>query len=215
MHALCPFPPPLLLNPAHGFLAENPTILAKLFAMGALFAAFLIGQFIGAPVIGELADRFGRKKLFIRTISLTMIGYFLTGLSMSLKSILLIFLIRFLTGLFSGNQGLCNASIADLSPSEKERAKKYGILTVVWGISFPISLIMGGIFSDPALSKYFSPEVPFYLVVILTAFTLLAVIFFYPETFVPSEEKFSFSLLRGYKNIQEAILRRVQGNTFS
>src|SRR3989338_7807011 len=71
--------PPLLLNPDYGFMAQNPSFMGKLIAMGALYAAFPIGQFIGSPIIGELADRFGRKKLFLSTIFCTILGYLLTG----------------------------------------------------------------------------------------------------------------------------------------
>ncbi len=200
--------PPLLLNPTYGFLAQNPSLIAKLVAMGALYAAFPVGQLISAPVIGELADRFGRKKLFLTTILLTILSYLLTGLSMSLKNMILIFLARFLTGLFSGNQGLCNASIADLSPNEKMRARNYGILTVVWGISFPIALLLGGIFSDPSLSTHFSPAVPFYLAAIFTLLNLLAVVFFFPETLDHLEKRKQLDLIKGFHNIKDALLMK-------
>jgi MFS transporter, DHA1 family, tetracycline resistance protein len=197
--------PALLLNPDYDFLPKHPGLAAKLMAMGVLYAAFPIAQFFGAPVVGELADRFGRKKIFFITILGTIFGYFLTGATLALKSISLVFISRFITGLFSANQGLCNASIADLSPDEKQRAKNYGILTVVWGLSFPIALLLGGFLSDPAISKHFSPSLPFYIVGLITVLSLLTLLFFYPETYQVTEKRLHLDIIKGFHNIIEAL----------
>ncbi len=197
--------PPLLLNPEYGFLAGHPSLAEKLIAMGALYAAFPIAQLIGAPMIGEFADRYGRKKVFFVTIVGTILGYFLTGITLALKSLSLVFVGRLITGLFSGNQGLCTASIADLSPDEKQRARNYGILTVVWGISFPIALLLGGFLSDPSISKDFSPSLPFYIAGLITVLSLLTLLLFYPETFEQPEKQFHIDLIKGFHNIIDAL----------
>lgn len=197
--------PPLLLDPKYGFLAHNPTLAEKLISMGVLYAAFPIAQLIGAPIFGDLADRYGRKRIFLITILGTILGYYLTGVTIALRSVFLLFISRFLTGLFSGNQGLCNASIADLSPDAKQRARNYGILTVVWGISFPLALLMGGFLSDPTISKAFSPSLPFYLAGLLTILSLFTVFFFYPETFKKTTKKFHLGLIKGFHHIIEAL----------
>ncbi|MGC1879070.1 MAG: MFS transporter [Rhabdochlamydiaceae bacterium] len=197
--------PPLLLNPQYGFLSSHPSLVAKLITMGALYAAFPIAQLIGAPLIGELADRYGRKRLFFITVVGTILGYFLTGLMLEAKNIFLIFTGRFITGLFSGNQGLCNASIADLSPNEKLRARNFGLLTVVWGITFPIALFLGGFASDPGLSKHFSPSFPFYIAGWVTVLSLLTLIFFYRETFKETKKRIHIDLIKGFQNIIDAL----------
>ncbi len=197
--------PPLLLNADYGFLPNHPSLTTKLIAMGVLYAAFPIAQLLGAPIIGELADRYGRKKIFFITIIGTVLGYFLTGITVALKSLSLLFVSRFITGLFSGNLGLCNASIADLSPNEKQRAKNYGILTVVWGISFPIALILGGFLSDPSLSMSFSPSLPFYIVGWITTLGLFAIVFFFPETFKETKQRFQIDLIKGFHNLWDAL----------
>ncbi len=196
--------PSLLLNPEYGFSPHHPSLVEKLIVMGVLYAAFPIAQLIGAPIIGELADRYGRKKIFYITIVGTIIGYFLTGITLAIKSISLVFVSRLITGLFSGNQGLCNASIADLSPDEKQRAKNFGILTVVWGVSFPIALLLGGFLSDPTLSKHFSPSLPFYIVGLITILSLITLGLFFPETFKQSKQRFHIDLVKGFHNIRDA-----------
>ncbi|MEL7432031.1 MAG: MFS transporter [Chlamydiota bacterium] len=181
--------PPLLLDPQYGFLTSNPTVAEKLLAMGVLYAAFPIAQLIAAPFIGNLADELGRKRVFSLTIFGTMVAYFLTGWVLARKQFFLLFIARLLTGLFSGNQGLCNASIADLSPNAKQRAKNYGILTVVWGISFPLALLLGGFLSDPSLAKSFSPSLPFYIAGAITFLSLVTIAVFFPETYKKQRKK--------------------------
>ncbi len=197
--------PPLLLDPQYGFLQQNVSGAEKLLAIGALYAAFPTAQLIGAPFIGDLADHYGRKKIFYLTIIGTIGAYFFTGLVLFTKSIFLLFLARFLTGLFSGNQGLCNASIADLSPDAKQRARNYGILTVVWGISFPLALILGGILSDPAISKAFNPSLPFYITGGITTLSLFTLILFFPETYKKAPKNSQLSITKGIHNIFEAL----------
>ncbi|MEM8629008.1 MAG: MFS transporter [Chlamydiota bacterium] len=197
--------PPLLLDPEYGFLQQNPSVGERLLAMGVLYAAFPIAQLIGAPLIGDLADQYGRKKIFYLTIIGTIGAYVFTGWVLLSKSILLLFFARFLTGLFSGNQGLCNASIADLSPDAQKRAKNYGILTVVWGISFPVALILGGFLSDPSVARSFSPSLPFYITGGITALSLLTLTLFFQETFPQGSNTGKMHLLQGVKNIFEAL----------
>lgn len=196
--------PALILNPNYGFLPNNPTLFQKFMAIGALYAAYPLAQLFAAPVIGEFADRYGRKRLFALTILGTAFGYLATAMTISFKSVWLLFFARILTGLFSGNLGLCNASIADLSPNEKQRAKNFGLLTVVWGLSFPLALILGGVFSDPTISSWFSPSLPFYLAALFTLLNLLILFLFYTETFVPMKNHSGFNLLQGMVHIYEA-----------
>ncbi len=196
--------PILLLNPKFGFVSVDMTMFERYIALGALFAAFPIAQFFGAPVFGDLADSYGRKRVFYYTILGTILGYFFTGIAMHAKSISLIFFSRLFTGFFSANKGLCNASIADLSPDEKQRAKNYGTFTVILGVSMPLAIIFGGYLSDPEISSYFSPPLPFYLTGCITILAYFVVYYFYTETFKVSRKPFKIALAKGIRHIIEA-----------
>ncbi len=197
--------PPLLLNPEYGFLSHDPSLASKLIAMGVLYSAFPLAQLLGAPILGELADFWGRKKAFYVSIYGTIGAYLLSGYVLSLKSIFLLFIARFLTGLFAGNQSICNASIADLSPNPKQRAKNFGVLTVVWGLSFPIGLAFGGLLSNPSKSALYSPSLPFYLIAAITLLSLLTLALFFPETFQANEKKERLHFIQGIQNILDAL----------
>lgn len=173
---------PLLLEPSYHFLPEATALAKKQLLLGVLLTSFPIGQFIGAPMIGDLADSLGRKKLFYFTISGTILGLFLSAISIYLMSYTFLLLSRFFTGFFSGNLSICMASIADLSLTEKLRAKNYGIMTALAGISWSLAIFVGGEFSNFQLVKYFNPAIPFILTVIISIPSLFILHYFFHET---------------------------------
>src|ERR1700691_4314162 len=68
--------PPLPLYARH--LGAGPA------SVGLLLAAFSAAQFVGAPILGRLSDRVGRKPLLIASLAGTAAASLLTGLAGSL-----------------------------------------------------------------------------------------------------------------------------------
>lgn len=56
-----------LILPLLPYFAE--TFGASPFMVGALTAAYALGQVIGAPIIGRISDRFGRKPLLVLSVA--------------------------------------------------------------------------------------------------------------------------------------------------
>src|SRR5215470_4271674 len=78
---------PLLLNPKlHYFAADAPESL-RTTLLGILFAIFGISQFFGAPVAGALADHYGRYKVFLWTIAMSIIGYAVMAWAVFIQSL--------------------------------------------------------------------------------------------------------------------------------
>ncbi|MDA0698503.1 MAG: MFS transporter, partial [Chloroflexi bacterium] len=92
-------------------------------AIGLLTASYSAMQLIGAPVLGRLSDRFGRKPLLIISQLGTFAGFVLMGFANSLP---LLFAARILDGFTGGNLSIAQAAIADVT-EEKDRAKSYGL----------------------------------------------------------------------------------------
>lgn len=167
-------PHPLITFP---FSYAHRTLL-----LGILIGLFPLSQFIGAPLVGQFSDRYGRKKAFFITILGTAIGYTLTALSITSHSLSLLYLSRFLTGLFASNLTLCLAAVVDMSPDEKTRARNFGHIAAIGGLSFIIAIALGGLLSDPSFGKHFNPSFPFWITAFLAYINLLCMILLFTET---------------------------------
>lgn len=143
---------------------------ANAFQIGLLTATYSFFQFIAAPILGRLSDRYGRKKILIISQFGSVIGYLLLGLANSLP---LLFISRMIDGITGGNISIAQAYIADVTTS-KDRAKGMGLIGAAFGLGFAIGPALGSLlyqiggFSLPA---YFAAAVGT-LTIILTAFTL-------------------------------------------
>ena len=194
---------PLFVDPNFGFVANETSMATRNIMLGTTLALFPLGQLIGAPLLGDLADRFGRKKTFYITIVGAAIGITLSGFSIMIHSFTLLILTRLITGFFSGNLSICLASIADLSPDEKTRAKNFSVIIIITGISWMLAILSGGFFSDKNLSQHFNPALPFFVTALLFILTLLAIIYFFKETH-RTNEKFHIDLLQGFRDVIKA-----------
>lgn len=81
---------------------------AEIFAATPTIVGLLLGtnaatQFIGAPIIGRLSDRYGRRPLLILSIAGTVVSFVMLGLANSLG---MLFASRILDGLLGGNVSL-------------------------------------------------------------------------------------------------------------
>jgi DHA1 family tetracycline resistance protein-like MFS transporter len=121
---------------------------------GWLFFAYALMQFLFAPVIGNLSDRFGRRPVLI--LSLLMLGfdYLITGLA---PTILWLFIGRILSGMAGASYPTVNAYIADISPPEK-RAANFGLVGAAFGLGFILGPALGGF-----VGEHFGLRAPFYV----------------------------------------------------
>ncbi len=112
--------------------------------IGFISAAYPLGQFIGAPLVGRFSDRFGRKPLLLFSIAGTFLSLLMLGFA---RSIAVIMISRFLDGLTGGNITVAQAYIADVT-DEKSRAKGMGMIGAAFGLGFILGPASGGFLSQ-------------------------------------------------------------------
>ena len=137
-----------------------------------LFAIYSLSQFIAAPTIGKLSDRYGRKPLLIISLAGTVVANLIVGTA---STALMLFVARFLDGITGGNISVAQAIITDISKPE-ERARAFGL----FGASLGMGFVVGPLIS------YFTTRIslgaPFLASSILATIALILTIWLLPET---------------------------------
>ena len=152
---------------------------------GWLLVAYSIMQFIFAPVLGALSDKFGRRPILL--ISLFGLGVDYIFLAFA-PTIGLFFLGRIFAGLSGASITTASAYIADVSAPEK-RAQNFGLIGAAFGLGFIIGPVIGGIFSQYGL------RIPFMIAAGLSLINWLYGFFILPESLKP-ENRRAFSWKR-------------------
>lgn len=172
---------------------------------GWLLAAYPLAQFFCTPILGQLSDRFGRKKLLSLSISGTVISYLLFGIGILTKNLPLLFFARILDGMSGGNISIAQAVIGDVS-SPESRAKNFGLIGVSIGVGFVLGPFIGGKLSDPSLSVHFNAATPFWFAAVLSSINVIWVVYFLPETLKTRIGK-DFNLMRPIHNLRQVFKR--------
>ena len=128
---------PLLPYYAKTFEANQTTT-------GILIASYAAMQLIGAPILGRLSDRFGRRPILLLSVFGTFLGFLLLGFA---NALWMLFASRILDGLTGGNLSVAQAYISDVT-DEKSRSKGLGMIGAAFGLGFIIGPVTGGLLSQ-------------------------------------------------------------------
>lgn len=159
-----------LILPLLPFYAE--TFGANPFLVGLLTAVYAAAQLIGAPLLGRLSDRYGRRPILMISIAGNMLGFILLATAGSLG---MLFFARALAGLTGGNISVAQAYISDVSEA-KERGKALGLIGAAFGLGFIIGPAVGGLLGT------YGFWVPASAAAALAGINLLLVFFWLPES---------------------------------
>lgn len=134
------------------WLANNRAIV-----VGLLMASFALMQFLFAPVLGALSDRYGRRPILILSLLGSALSYVLFGVAeylsfLGVETVLVIlFLGRILSGITGASISTAQAYIADVTTPE-ERAKGMGMIGAAFGLGFMLGPALGGLLSTISLA---------------------------------------------------------------
>ena len=182
---LIPIVPILLAGPQSPYyvLPAGYTVQQGYIILGWLVAIYPLCQFIAAPILGQLSDKYGRKKVLGVSLAGTSVSYILFAIGIITKNIPLLFLARGFDGVTGGNIPVAQAVVADITPP-KERAKNFGLIGAAFGLGFIIGPYIGGKLSDPSVVSWFNAATPFWFAAALSVVNIVLIITLLPETLV-------------------------------
>jgi MFS transporter, DHA1 family, tetracycline resistance protein len=153
------------------------TFGATPFVTGLLVASYAAAQLVGAPILGRLSDRFGRRPVLLASVFGTAVGFLLLGFAASLW---VLFISRIIDGLTGGNLSVAQAYIADVTEA-KDRAKGLGMIGAAFGLGFIIGPAVGGFLSQ------WGYHVPALAAAGLALANLVLIYFWLPESLPPEK----------------------------
>jgi DHA1 family tetracycline resistance protein-like MFS transporter len=152
---------------------------AQTYWYGAMILTFGLTQFICAPILGALSDRFGRRPVLLGSIFGLGSMFLLSALATSLTGLLLA---RILGGVMAANFAVANAYVADLTAPEN-RARSFGMIGAAFGIGYVVGPMLGGLLGSIDI------RLPFYVAAGLSVANFLYGYFIVPESLPPERRK--------------------------
>jgi len=138
-----------------------PTLLMSLTGAGVSQAAmyggwltftYAVMQFLCAPVLGNLSDRFGRRPVILYAVAALGVDYLVMGLAPTLGWL---FVGRTISGMAGASFTPAYAYVADVSPPER-RAQNFGLIGAAFGVGFILGPALGGLLGG------LGPRAPFF-----------------------------------------------------
>jgi DHA1 family tetracycline resistance protein-like MFS transporter len=176
---IVPILPKLVLEFEGGDSAHAATIYGL---FGTIFAAM---QFLFAPVLGALSDRFGRRPVVLLSNFGLGIDYIVMALAPSVTWLLVG---RVVSGICGASYTTAGAYIADVTPPEK-RAASFGIMNAAFGVGFVIGPAVGGLVGS------IDPRLPFWVAAAMSLTNALYGLVILPES-LPPERRAPFQWRR-------------------
>lgn len=150
--------------------------------LGFVFATM---QFFCAPILGNLSDRFGRRRVLLFAIGALGIDYVIMGFAPTLEWL---FIGRAISGAAGASFTPAYAYVADISPPEK-RAQNFGFVSAAFGIGFIIGPAIGGLLGN------LGSRAPFFAAALLSVVNFIYGSFALPES-LPADRRRPFQWRR-------------------
>lgn len=180
---------PVLPDVIRKFVSEEAQVATT---FGYFIAVYALLQFLFAPIMGRLSDKYGRRPVLLLSLFGTGVDYVFMALANSLP---LLFVGRFISGFTGASYTVATAYIADIS-DDSNRSKNFGLIGAGFGVGFILGPALGGIVATHGLAA------PFLVSAGLNLINFVFGFFFVPESLRPELHRdFKLEDLNPFKSL--------------
>src|SRR5262245_14975234 len=196
---------PLILRDDGGMLPSSASVATRTLVLGGVLAVYPLAQFVAAPILGALSDRFGRRPVLLASLGASSALYGLLALALHLQSLPLLVFACLLAGLSEANIAIAQSAIADVS-SAIDRGRLFGYVYLSASLAYVIGPLGGGQLAAPHVVSWFGSPSPFLAVAVLLLATLVYAAAHFRETHRPDPST-RLGLGRAFANVGAAFAR--------
>jgi MFS family permease len=193
---------PLLLRVDGGMLPRSESVGGRTIALGVLLALYPLAQFLAAPVIGALSDRYGRRPTLLVSLTASTACYALIAAAVQSRTLWLLMVACFVAGLAEANIAVAQSAVADVAPVQ-QRSRLFGYVYLSSSLAYVVGPLAGGKLADPGLVSWFDYATPFWAAAALLLAILAVTALAFRETVVTSDPA-PIRLTRAFRSLRDA-----------
>jgi MFS transporter, DHA1 family, tetracycline resistance protein len=184
---LGPILPTLFVDSPNSILSHGVSPLVRYFLFGFTSSIFFIATFFACPILGDLSDRLGRKKIMMVSLFGAFIGYLLSVVAVLIHAISLLLVGRMIAGITAGSISAAKAAVIDVS-TDKNRTTFIGYILLALSLGTIIGPLVSGILSNSEWGSWFHITTPLYAAALISLLNVIYLYVGFHESYTPTHK---------------------------